>query len=169
VNTIKKDENGSDIIFQGKDLSRVEENGTKIQTGGWIFRNVSGVITQSGDNSCEKYKQLKILWKHTRSYWSYINEPADTENTWRSASETIEIYYFNTEKKHTGDCDDFAILMASFARQVGRFVCAVNTNTLMLNSKEKAMENGFLWIGLAMNSETNLLREGELKFMKIYK
>lgn len=125
---VQKDENGNDITFQEKDLQRVEENGTKIQTGGWVFKNVSDIITKSGDRSGDKYKQLEILWKYARSNWIYINDPAGPEDTWRSASETIETYYFTTEKKYTGDCDDFAILMASFARQVGldsRFVCAI--------------------------------------------
>jgi len=127
-NTIPKDGSGSDITFQEKDLVKVEENGTKIQTGGWVFKNVSDVITKNGDHSGDKEKQLEILWKYARSHWTYINDPAGTEDTWRSASETIETYYFTTEKQYTGDCDDFAILMASFARQVGlesRFVCAI--------------------------------------------
>ena len=125
---IQIDESGRDVTFQEKDLANIEENGTKIQTGGWVFKNVSDVITKNGDNSGDKEKQLEIMWKYARSHWIYINDPAGTEDTWRSASETIETYYFTSEKKYTGDCDDFAILMASFARQVGldsRFVCVV--------------------------------------------
>lgn len=128
--TIQKDENGNEITFQEKDLANIEENGTKIQTGGWVFKNVSDVITKSGDHSGNKEKQLEILWKYASSHWTYINDPAGTVDTWRSASETIETYYFTSEKQYTGDCDDFAILMASFARQIGlnsRFVCAIGS------------------------------------------
>lgn len=128
--TIQKDVNGNDITFQEKDLANIEENGTKIQTGGWVFKNVSDVITKSGDHSGNKEKQLEILWKYACSHWTYINDPAGTVDTWRSASETIETYYFTNEKQYTGDCDDFAILMASFARQIGlnsRFVCAIGS------------------------------------------
>ena len=126
--TIQKDEKGNDITFQEKDLAEIKEDGIKIQTGGWVFKNVSDVITKSNDNSGNKEKQLEILWEYARSHWTYINDPAGTIDTWRSASETIETYYFTSKKRYTGDCDDFAILMASFARQVGldsRFVCAI--------------------------------------------
>ncbi|GHT47435.1 hypothetical protein AGMMS49965_25490 [Bacteroidia bacterium] len=125
---IQKDGTENDVTFQEKDLAKIEENGTKIQTGGWVFKNVSDVITKSGDHSGNKEKQLEILWRYARNHWIYINDPAVGIDTWRSASETIETYYFTSEKQYTGDCDDFAILMASFARQVGldsRFVCAV--------------------------------------------
>lgn len=130
-NTIKKDVNGNDVTFDEKDLLKIEENGTKIQTGGLVFKNISDIITQNGTHNSDKEVQLEILWKYVRNHWTYINDPAGTQDTWRSASETIETYYFTTEKQYTGDCDDFAILMASFARQVGlesRFVCAVNSS-----------------------------------------
>ena len=35
--TIQKDGGGNDVTFQEKDLAKVEENGTKIHTGGWVF------------------------------------------------------------------------------------------------------------------------------------
>jgi len=126
--TIQKEISGNDITFQEKDLERVEENGTKIQTGGWVFKNVSDLIIKSGNKSGNNEKQLEFLWHYAKDNWIYINDPVGSIDTWRSASETIETYYFTSEKKYTGDCDDFAILMASFARQIGlnsRFVCAI--------------------------------------------
>lgn len=130
--TIQKEKNGNHITFQEKDLANIEENGTKIQTGGWVFKNVSDIIIKSGDHSGNKEKQLEILWKYASaiSHWTYINDPVGTVDTWRSASETIKTYYFTSEKQYTGDCDDFAILMASFARQIGlnsRFVCVIGS------------------------------------------
>jgi hypothetical protein len=128
--TVHRDSNANEITFQEKDLANIEENGTKIQTGGWVFKNVSDIITKSGDRSGDKEKQLEILWKYAHSNWTYIHDPAGTVDTWRSASETIETYYFTSEKRYTGDCDDFAILMASFARQIGlnsRFVFAIGS------------------------------------------
>jgi hypothetical protein len=128
--TVQKDENGQDIttIRSEKDLQNVAETGNKIQIEGIVFKNVSDIITMSGYQSGDKYEQIEILWKYVRAHWTYIHDPAQSPDTWRSASETIENYYFTSEKRYSGDCDDFAILMASFARQIGlrsRFVCAV--------------------------------------------
>ena len=125
----EKDEKGRYITIRSeKDLQGVVENGSKIQTEGWVFKNVSDIITQSGYNGGDKYNQIEILWKFVRAHWTYISDPNFEQtggDTWRSAPETIENYYFTSAKRYTGDCDDFAILMASFARQIGfrsRFV-----------------------------------------------
>ena len=48
-----------------------------------------------------------------------MNDPYSAADTWRPADETINDYYFVNGRNYTGDCDDFAILMASFARQIG--------------------------------------------------
>ena len=48
--------------------------------------------------------------------WHYIYDPETGNDTWRSAEATLSLKY---NGQYSGDCDDFAILMASFARQIG--------------------------------------------------
>lgn len=100
-----------------------EENssaGKKIQTGGFVFKNVSDILAKYGQNCYgNNYEQMKVLWKYVKEHWNYITDPYDINDTWRSAYETVENYYFVAGACYSGDCDDFAILMASFARQIG--------------------------------------------------
>lgn len=100
-----------------------EENssvGKKIQTGGFVFKNVSDILAKYGQNcNGNNYEQMKVLWSYVKNHWNYITDPYDKNDTWRSAYETIENYYFVAGSCYSGDCDDFAILMASFARQIG--------------------------------------------------
>ena len=153
---VQKDRDGRDITIRSeKDLQNVEENGSKIQTEGIVFKNVSDIITMSGYQGGDKYKQIEILWKYARSRWTYINDPAGTTDTWRSASETIENYYFTSERRYTGDCDDFAILMASFARQVGldsRFVVTMGSEGGHAYA-EFYRETDGRWVNMDWNSE----------------
>ena len=91
--------------------------GKKIQTEGYVLRNVSDIL--SSHPGLSQVQQMECLWKYVRNHWNYVHDPAAEQDTWRSASETIENYYFVNGQCYTGDCDDFAILMASFARQIG--------------------------------------------------
>lgn len=93
--------------------------GKKIQTEGWVLKNVTDILSMHRDLSGNKRAQLKILWQYAHKNWNYVNDPYSAIDTWRSASETIENYYTVNGRCYSGDCDDFAILMASFARQVG--------------------------------------------------
>lgn len=93
-------------------------SGKKIQTEGMVLRNVSDILSRY-PNDLPKERQMEILWKYAKEHWNYIYDPAVGEDMWRSASETIENYYFVDGRCYTGDCDDFAILMASFAKQIG--------------------------------------------------
>lgn len=93
--------------------------GKKIQTEGWVLKNVTDILSNHKDLNGNKRKQLEILWRYAHTNWNYVNDPYSATDTWRSASETIENYYMVDGKCYSGDCDDFAILMASFARQVG--------------------------------------------------
>lgn len=97
------------------------KKGNLIQTEGIVWKHVSELIAKSNLQNGSKVAQLCYLWKYAKDNWIYINDPvtSNREDTWRSASETIETYYFDNTHKYTGDCDDFAILVASFARQVG--------------------------------------------------
>jgi hypothetical protein len=120
--TIRPDE--ADEIIAAK-------KGNLIQTEGIVWKHVSELIAKANLHGSSKVQQLCYLWKYAKDNWVYINDPVTTnhEDTWRSASETIETYYFDNTHKYTGDCDDFAILVASFARQVGldsRFIGAYN-------------------------------------------
>lgn len=89
----------------------------KIQTEGIVRQNVVDILSNHPNLSQEK--QLEALWRHAKDNWNYMNDPYTTTDTWRPANETINDYYFVNGRKYTGDCDDFAILMASFARQIG--------------------------------------------------
>lgn len=101
------------------DLNNLTHDGSKIQTGGRVFEHVSDVLYSQGGKNKDNYDQLKILWEYANKHWMYITDPYTGVDTWRSATETIEAYYFSNDKGYAGDCDDFAILMASFARQLG--------------------------------------------------
>lgn len=102
--TLKKDK--QIYVFEGK-----------IQTEGIVRQNVVDILSNHPNLSQEK--QLETLWRYAKDNWNYINDPYSSTDTWRPANETINDYYFVNGKSYTGDCDDFAILMASFARQVG--------------------------------------------------
>lgn len=115
-------------IHDGRDLPTPEsvwEN--LIQTEGLVRRNVVEILSRYPHRS--QQEQLEILWRYAKEHWNYMNDPNSTTDTWRPASETINDYYIVNGKCYTGDCDDFAILMASFAQQVGfdsRLVVAYN-------------------------------------------
>lgn len=101
------------------DLDRLPHNGSLIQTGGLVFQHVSEVLQENRGRGKSSRQQLEILWEHAYHNWLYVHDPYTGTDTWRSATETIESYYFAQKKGYSGDCDDFAILMASFARQLG--------------------------------------------------
>lgn len=90
----------------------------KIQTEGIVRQNVIDILSKYSNNLSQE-KQLEVLWRYAKDNWNYMNDPYSATDTWRSVEETINDYYFVNGSRYTGDCDDFAILMASFARQVG--------------------------------------------------
>lgn len=116
--------------------TNIEYNGENklIQTEGLVYQNVSQIL--SGYKTYgSQFAQIKILWSHAYNNWNYVHDPNFVQtgaDTWRSAEQTIDNYYLSSKPhKYTGDCDDFAILMASFARQIGlrsRFVCATSSS-----------------------------------------
>ena len=61
-------------------------------------------------------KQILEMQEYVFKNWHYVFDPDSGHDTWRSAEATLALKY---KGKYTGDCDDFAILMASFARQIG--------------------------------------------------
>jgi hypothetical protein len=119
------------ITMQQGDAEEIIASGKKglIETEGIVWQHVSSLIAKADLKTGSSVTQLCYLWKHAKDNWVYINDPATKthEDTWRSASETIGTYNFDETNKYSGDCDDFAILVASFARQVGlesRFIGA---------------------------------------------
>ena len=107
------------------------KSGKLIQTEGMVWQHVSALIAGAGPQvrNGSAMTQLCYLWRNAKQNWVYINDPylADHQDRWRSASETIQTWYFDNAHSYSGDCDDFAILVASFARQVGfesRFVAS---------------------------------------------
>ncbi len=117
---------GQDTIQENRLTKEQEEKniannlGMKIQTEGIVWQNTTEILTLPRNRQAHvsQEDQLEIIWQYVYDRWTYINDPYTSEDTWRSASETIENYYYNG-KQYAGDCDDFAILMASFARQLG--------------------------------------------------
>ena len=56
-------------------------------------------------------EQVANVWSFVRKRWRYVNDPQGSEY-FANASETIE-------NEYVGDCDDFAIVVASMIRAVG--------------------------------------------------
>ena len=114
------------VTFKSReDLVRKSAGGKKIEVEGLVLKNTTDILSKHYSGAPDPVKQLKTIHKYVLENWIYLYDPAVSEDVWRSASETIENYYFASNHKYTGDCDDFAILMASFARQLGlqsRFV-----------------------------------------------
>lgn len=112
---------------KAKQLQQYEPHGDKkVQVEGLVWRNTREILQKhnmSGDN---RLAQLECIHKYVKDHWFYIHDPNTKEDMWRSANETIENYYIDGGH-YSGDCDDYAILMASFAQQLGfesRVVCA---------------------------------------------
>lgn len=89
--------------------------GDLIQVEGLVFKELNE-ITIDAHSSSSQIDQILTVKKHIQANWHYVYDPALDKDTWRSAEATIALKY---NGKYSGDCDDFAILMASFARQIG--------------------------------------------------
>ena len=89
--------------------------GTLIQVEGLVLKEVTE-LTINLKTSSSPVDQVLMLKDHVKKNWHYIFDPKTGKDTWRSAEATLSLKYKN---KYTGDCDDYAILLASFARQVG--------------------------------------------------
>lgn len=104
-----------------------EAEGVLIQVEGLIAKEVSE-LTIDLDTGSNQIKQIIELRDYVYSKWHYVFDPASGHDTWRSAEATLSLKY---KGKYPGDCDDYAILMASFARQIGlesRVIGAYNTS-----------------------------------------
>ena len=115
----KISDNQAITIKSKEDIAKKIGSGKKIQTEGIVFSHVADILSHSQRPNASQKEQMEILWRHTKNNWVYIHDPHLARDTWRSAEETINSYYYSNSLKYSGDCDDFAILMASFARQIG--------------------------------------------------
>ena len=89
--------------------------GNLIQVEGLVLKEVRELTIKLGTTSSQ-LDQISKMKKHVQKEWHYIYDPATGHDTWRSAEATISLKY---QGKYSGDCDDYAILLASFARQIG--------------------------------------------------
>jgi transglutaminase/protease-like cytokinesis protein 3 len=89
--------------------------GKLIQTGGSVEVLASELaidLNIQGSN----VSQILGIHKYIMKNWHYIHDPKRSKDTWRSAETTIALRH---KGKFPGDCDDFAILLASLAKQIG--------------------------------------------------
>lgn len=89
--------------------------GNLIQVEGLVLKEVSELNIKL-NTSGSQIEQILAIKKHIFKNWHYIFDPITGKDTWRSAEATLSLKY---KDQYSGDCDDFAILMASMARQVG--------------------------------------------------
>lgn len=89
--------------------------GNLIQVEGLVLKEVME-LTIKLKTSESQIEQILALQNYIQSNWHYIFDPNTGSDTWRSAEATLSLKY---KGKYSGDCDDFAILLASMARQIG--------------------------------------------------
>lgn len=89
--------------------------GNLIQVEGLVLKEVRELTIKLKTSQSQVEQILKMQY-YIYSNWHYIFDPDIGRDTWRSAEATLSLKY---QGKYSGDCDDFAILMASIARQVG--------------------------------------------------
>lgn len=89
--------------------------GKLIQVEGLVLKEVRE-LTISLNTTSSQIEQIIKMKEHVRKNWHYIYDPATDSDTWRSAEATISLKF---RGKYPGDCDDYSILLASFARQIG--------------------------------------------------
>jgi hypothetical protein len=107
--------------------------GDLVQTEGKVVDHVMELIIdlkqkRALPNDASSVEQILAIRNHISNNWSYVNDPIRNIDTWRPASITIDMIH---KGMYSGDCDDYAILLASFARQVGlesRFVAGFSRN-----------------------------------------
>ena len=117
-NTIseKKEKKIIDISEDEKELTPPTPiEGDLIQTGGIVAKLATQLTIDLGVQG-SNVSQIIAMQKYIQGRWHYIHDPARDKDTWRSAEATIKLRHHG---KFPGDCDDFAILMASLAKQIG--------------------------------------------------
>jgi hypothetical protein len=140
-NTIKKDVVPKvvdiDDIITPKEKEKVNKvlinknippaEGRLIQVEGLVLKEVTELTIMLNIPNFQ-LDQIFAMNEYVKNNWHYVFDPKLDHDTWRSAEATISLKY---NGKYPGDCDDFAILMASFARQIGlesRMIGAYDNN-----------------------------------------
>lgn len=75
-----------------------------------LTRNTAAQLAAQ-DEGPFSVEQVARIWSHVRGEWSYVNDPQGSEY-FALASESIENGFI-------GDCDDFAIVVASMTQAIG--------------------------------------------------
>ena len=102
--------------------------GELIQVEGLVLKEVTKLTIDLGASE-NPIHQILLMKDHVKHNWHYVFDPNTGSDTWRSAEATLSLKY---KGKYTGDCDDYAILLASFAKQIGltsRVVGGFNGNS----------------------------------------
>ena len=89
--------------------------GNLIQVEGLVLKEVMELNIKL-NTSQSQVEQIMAMQNYIYSNWHYIFDPDTGSDTWRSAEATLSLKY---QGQYSGDCDDFAILLASMARQIG--------------------------------------------------
>lgn len=89
--------------------------GELVQIEGLVAKEMMELLIALETND-DQVDQILQVQHYVQQNWKYVYDPDIDRDTWRSAEATIALKYRGT---YTGDCDDFAILMASFAKQIG--------------------------------------------------
>jgi len=87
-----------------------------------IVRNAAARVA-AGEQGTFSVEQVAAVWSHVRGQWRYVNDPQGSEY-FAHASETID-------NDFVGDCDDFAIVVASMITAIGG-----RTRLVMMNGPE---------------------------------
>jgi hypothetical protein len=87
-----------------------------------IVRNAAARVA-AGEQGSFSVEQVAAVWSHVRGQWRYVNDPQGSEY-FALASETID-------NSFVGDCDDFAIVVASMITAIGG-----RTRIVMMNGPE---------------------------------
>ncbi|MBK8590640.1 MAG: FHA domain-containing protein [Sandaracinaceae bacterium] len=87
-----------------------------------IVRNAAARVA-AGEQGSFSVEQVAAVWSHVRGQWRYVNDPQGSEY-FAQASETID-------NSFVGDCDDFAIVVASMITAIGG-----RTRIVMMNGPE---------------------------------
>lgn len=109
--TPKEEESIRNELIQNKIPPAV---GNLIQVEGLVLKEVME-LTIKLNTSQSQVDQILGMQKYIQANWHYIFDPDSGSDTWRSAEATLSLKY---RGRYSGDCDDFAILMASIARQI---------------------------------------------------
>lgn len=113
-----------DIVTQKEEKSIKKEliknkippaKGNLIQVEGLVLKEVMELNIKL-KTSQSQVEQIFAMQNYVYSNWHYIFDPDTGSDTWRSAEATLSLKY---QGQYSGDCDDFAILLASMARQIG--------------------------------------------------